>query len=101
MKQVTFLGTGNQRSAGHNIASGFWRRIAKAIGKATRAPVVSRGVLVSDSRLPRRADAGRHTLIAIFFAAVPILFPDFAPPRCGRKTVGSIAIVHIAVDLAL
>jgi hypothetical protein len=103
MKQVTFLGTRDEGSAAHTFPSGFWRPMAKAMRNATRAPVVIRGVLVSYSRVPwrpLRADAGRQTPVAIFLAAVPVLFPNFGPPRCDRKTVDSIAIMPIAVDLA-
>jgi hypothetical protein len=103
MKQLTFLGTRDERSAGHTITSGFWGRIAKALRKATRSPVVIHGVLVADSRVqwrPLSADPGMQIFIGIFFAVVPILFPNCEPPRCDRRTLDSIVIVHIVLDLA-
>ena len=54
MKQVTFLGTEDERSAGHTITSGFSWPLAKAMRKAARAPVVIHGVLVPDSRVQWR-----------------------------------------------
>jgi hypothetical protein len=103
MKQVTFLGTREERSAGYSLTSGFRGPIAKTMREATRAPVVICRVLVSGSRVPgrpRSAEAGMQSLLGICFAAVPILFPNFGPPRCDRKPVDSIAILHIVLGLA-
>ena len=103
MKQVTFLGTEDERSAGHTITSGFSWPLAKAMRKAPRAPVVIQGVLVPDLRVqwrPLSAGVGMQALIGICFAVVPILFPNFKPPQCDRKSVDSTAAAHIVFDLA-